>query len=90
MDKGGGVGSVSPAPYKTEIDMEGHNGRRAHRIPRILAEWPRGARALPPAGGGRTGRGGPDRPRRALFLFRFPGLGGGRAGGLKSGGGRWV
>lgn len=57
---------------------------------RARAEWPRGARALPPAGGGRTGRGEPDRPWRALFLFRFPGLGGGRAGGLRSGGGRWV
>lgn len=36
---------------------------------RARAEWPRGASALPPAGGGRTGRG--DRPGRGGRCFSF-------------------
>lgn len=57
----------------------GPEARRALSGP---SEWPRGAGALPPAGGGRTGRGDrPGRDGRALFLFHFPWLGGRRAGG---------
>ena len=36
---------------------------------RARVEWPRGAGALPPAGGGRTGRG--DRPGRSRRCFSF-------------------
>lgn len=65
----------------------GPEARRALSRQSRVAPWSPRA----PACWGRADRArGPDRPRRALFLFRFPGLGGGRAGGLRSGGGRWV
>lgn len=71
--------------------------RRRHRLgPEARRALSRQSRVAPwspraPACWGRADRArGPDRPRRALFLFRFPGLGGGRAGELRSGGGRWV
>lgn len=40
---------------------------------RARAEWPRGARALPPAGGGRTGRGDQTGRGGRCFSFAFPG-----------------
>lgn len=57
---------------------------------RARAEWPRGAGALPPAGGGRTGRG--DRPGRGgrCFSFTFPPSEAGALEARSGGGGRGV